>query len=49
VAGGVIPPRDYDELLAAGAVAVFGPGTVIPDAANSLLDLLFERLGAEDR
>ena len=49
VAGGVIPPRDYDELLAAGAVAVFGPGTVIPDAANELLDLLFERLDAQNR
>src|ERR687886_2916758 len=29
VVGGVIPPRDYEELRAAGATAIFGPGTVI--------------------
>ncbi|MEZ4652397.1 MAG: methylmalonyl-CoA mutase [Candidatus Eisenbacteria bacterium] len=37
VVGGVIPPEDYDALLSAGAVAVFGPGTVIAEAAESLL------------
>jgi methylmalonyl-CoA mutase len=37
VVGGVIPPQDYDELRAAGAAAIFGPGTVIPDAAYDLL------------
>jgi methylmalonyl-CoA mutase len=37
VVGGVIPPQDYDELRAAGAAAIFGPGTVIPDAAYELL------------
>ncbi|MCP4092555.1 MAG: methylmalonyl-CoA mutase [Planctomycetes bacterium] len=41
VVGGVIPPQDYDTLLEMGAVAVFGPGTVIPVAASELL----ERLG----
>jgi len=40
VVGGVIPQRDHDALFAAGASAVFGPGTVIPDAANKLLDKL---------
>jgi methylmalonyl-CoA mutase len=41
VVGGVIPPQDYDKLYAMGAVAVFGPGTVIPVAASELLDHLF--------
>ena len=45
VVGGVIPPQDYEELLAAGAVAVFGPGTVIHEAADDLLGTLAERLG----
>jgi methylmalonyl-CoA mutase len=45
VVGGVIPPGDYDELHAAGAAAIFGPGTVIAEAALSLLDTLSEKLG----
>ena len=45
VVGGVIPPQDYDELYAAGAVAVFPPGTVIHEAASDLLDRLAEQLG----
>jgi len=40
VVGGVIPPDDYPALFDAGAVAIFGPGTVIADAATSLLDRL---------
>jgi methylmalonyl-CoA mutase len=44
VVGGVIPPQDYDELRAAGAAAIFGPGTVIADAAIELLDALEARL-----
>jgi methylmalonyl-CoA mutase len=43
VVGGVIPPQDYDELRAAGAAAIFGPGTVIPDAAYDLLTELTAR------
>ncbi len=43
VCGGVIPPQDYDELREAGVVAIFGPGTNIPDAATSVLQLLRER------
>jgi methylmalonyl-CoA mutase len=45
VAGGVIPPDDYQALRDAGAVAIFGPGTVIGDAAKDLLALLAERAG----
>ncbi|MBB3205326.1 methylmalonyl-CoA mutase [Rhodopirellula rubra] len=44
VAGGVIPPQDYDTLYEAGAAAVFGPGTVISEAAAALLKRLAEEL-----
>jgi len=47
VVGGVIPPGDFDELYAAGATAIYPPGTVIADAAVSLLQKLAERLGYE--
>jgi methylmalonyl-CoA mutase len=47
VVGGVIPPGDFDELYAAGATAIFPPGTVIAEAAVSLLHKLAERLGYE--
>lgn len=40
VAGGVIPPQDYDAVLEAGAAEIFPPGTVIPEAADRLLDRL---------
>ena len=40
VIGGVIPQQDYDFLYEHGAAAIFGPGTVIPDAALMLLDRL---------
>ncbi|MDE0882710.1 MAG: methylmalonyl-CoA mutase, partial [Myxococcota bacterium] len=40
VVGGVIPPQDYEALSDAGAVAIFGPGTVLSRAAVDLLDLL---------
>ena len=40
VVGGVIPPQDYDFLKSNGAAAVFGPGTVIPDAAREILTQL---------
>ncbi len=45
VVGGVIPPQDYDALYAAGAKAIFGPGTVIADAAADLLEKLSAQLG----
>ncbi len=40
VVGGVIPPDDYPALTAAGAAAIFGPGTVIAEAAVALVDKL---------
>ena len=40
VVGGVIPPDDYPALRAAGAVEIFGPGTVIAEAAIALIDRL---------
>jgi methylmalonyl-CoA mutase len=45
VVGGVIPPQDHDELHAAGAAAIFGPGTVIAEAASDLLGKLSEQHG----
>jgi len=45
VAGGVIPPQDYPALYEAGASAVFGPGTVIGEAADKLVRVLADRLG----
>ncbi|MEL6623621.1 MAG: methylmalonyl-CoA mutase, partial [Pseudomonadota bacterium] len=48
VVGGVIPPGDYDALFEAGARAVFGPGTNIPEAAADLIDKLNEDLGYHD-
>ena len=40
VAGGIIPPADYEFLRSAGVAAVFGPGTVITDSANQVLKVL---------
>ena len=48
VVGGVIPAQDYDELYAAGASCIFGPGTVITEAAEQLLKELDQRIGGED-
>jgi len=42
VVGGVIPKQDYQYLFDAGAVAVFGPGTKISDAAIQILDILID-------
>jgi methylmalonyl-CoA mutase len=47
VVGGVVPPQDYDALYAAGAVAIFPPGTVIAEAAEDLIRKLSQRLGYE--
>jgi methylmalonyl-CoA mutase len=46
VVGGVIPPADFDELYAAGADAIYPPGTVIPECVTELLTKLRERLDA---
>ncbi|MFA7324631.1 MAG: methylmalonyl-CoA mutase family protein, partial [Candidatus Nanopelagicales bacterium] len=42
VVGGVIPPQDFDALYAAGAAAIFPPGTVISAAAEKLLQTLLD-------
>jgi len=42
ICGGVIPPKDYDQLRADGVAAIFGPGTNIPQAAESVLELIKE-------
>ncbi|MEN9336016.1 MAG: Methylmalonyl-CoA mutase large subunit [Bacteroidota bacterium] len=42
IVGGVIPAQDYQFLFDSGAVAVFGPGTKISDAAISILEVLLE-------
>lgn len=49
VIGGVIPPHDYDYLYARGAAAIFGPGTVIPTAAQKIIEKLRQRLTENDR
>ncbi len=45
VVGGVVPPQDWDAVKAAGAEAIFPPGTVIADAAEDLIGKLNKRLG----
>jgi methylmalonyl-CoA mutase len=45
VVGGIIPEQDHDQLKNDGALAIFGPGTVIPAAALELLQILSEKLG----
>jgi len=40
ICGGVIPPKDYDQLRADGVAAIFGPGTNIPEAAEEVLGLV---------
>lgn len=46
--GGVVPPGDYEALRAAGARAIFPPGTVIAEAAVDLLGKLAAELGHEE-
>lgn len=48
VAGGVIPAQDYDYLREQGAAAIFGPGTVIPVAAQKVIEEIYRRLGYEE-
>ncbi|HYA71532.1 MAG TPA: methylmalonyl-CoA mutase, partial [Roseiarcus sp.] len=49
VVGGVIPEQDFKPLRAAGADAIFPPGTVVADAALSLMERLNQRLGYTQR
>ncbi|MGY3714167.1 methylmalonyl-CoA mutase [Sutcliffiella cohnii] len=48
IIGGVIPYKDYPYLYEHGASAIFGPGTVIPTAAEIIIDKIYERLGYEE-
>ena len=40
VVGGVIPPQDYEFLYKSGVAGIYGPGTVIPAAAQHMLQVL---------
>ncbi len=40
VVGGIIPPSDYDFLFNAGVSKIFGPGSLVTDSANQLLNIL---------
>lgn len=44
IAGGVIPPQDYQFLYDAGVVAIFGPGTSVSKAAKQILEILLHSL-----
>lgn len=46
--GGVIPAQDYQFLRENGAAAIFGPGTVIPIAAQKVIQEIYRRLGYEE-
>ena len=48
VVGGVIPSQDYAFLLENGASAIFGPGTVIPVAAQKVIEEIYKQLGYEE-
>ncbi|QUG42018.1 methylmalonyl-CoA mutase [Psychrobacillus sp. INOP01] len=48
VVGGVIPAQDYAFLRENGASAIFGPGTVIPVAAQKVIEEIYNRLGYEE-
>jgi methylmalonyl-CoA mutase len=49
VIGGVVPEQDFAPLRAAGAYAIFPPGTIIAEAAQSLIERLNEQLGYSQR
>jgi len=44
IVGGVIPPQDYPFLFDAGALAVYGPGTKISEAAIEMLEILIDSI-----
>ncbi|GLC88789.1 methylmalonyl-CoA mutase [Lysinibacillus piscis] len=48
IVGGVIPAQDYEFLYEAGAVAIFGPGTVLPVSAQKIIEEIYKRLGYEE-
>ncbi len=42
IVGGVVPPQDYEFLFDKGVAAVFGPGTIISEAATEILKIMLE-------
>jgi len=48
IAGGVIPPEDYEVLEKSGVSAIFGPGTNITDAARRIIGLMEQRPNIDD-
>ena len=48
ICGGVIPPQDYQFLFDAGVAGVFGPGTVIAEAAGQILEVMIELMEAKE-
>ncbi|WP_232423527.1 MULTISPECIES: methylmalonyl-CoA mutase [Bacillus] len=48
IIGGVVPQQDYDFLYEHGAKAIFGPGTVIPESAKTLMKEIYKALGYEE-
>jgi methylmalonyl-CoA mutase len=48
VVGGVIPAQDYSYLYDNGAIAIFGPGTIIPVAAQKVIREIYRQLGYEE-
>lgn len=48
IVGGVVPQQDYEYLYEHGAKAIFGPGTVIPEAAKLLMKEIYKVLGYEE-
>jgi methylmalonyl-CoA mutase len=48
VIGGVIPAQDYQFLYDNGACAIFGPGTIIPVAAQKVIKEIYKQLGYEE-
>jgi methylmalonyl-CoA mutase len=48
VVGGVIPAQDYSFLFEHGAAAIFGPGTIIPVAAQKVIKEIYRQLGYEE-
>lgn len=47
VVGGIVPPQDYASLREAGVAGVYGPGTVIPECAREILEMLMARVHEE--
>jgi methylmalonyl-CoA mutase len=43
VAGGIIPPADYEVLQSAGVAGIYGPGTPVTESANHVLNALEQR------